>query len=80
MLTFAMRCNLGVTLTELTKPKNVTVARKIGSVTDDIETSLVNGSQIRFFPFQVFGIKGFSSFGVSKIGREFLKKGVKYVK
>ena len=25
MLTFAMRCNLGVTLTELTKPKNVTV-------------------------------------------------------
>ena len=46
MLTFAMRCNLGVTLTELTKPKNVTVARKIGSVTDDIETSLVNGSQI----------------------------------
>ncbi|CBY10417.1 unnamed protein product [Oikopleura dioica] len=25
MLTFAMRCNLGVTLTELTKPKNVTL-------------------------------------------------------
>ena len=45
MLTFAMRCNLGVTLTELTKPKNVTVAKKIGSITDDIDTSLAKGSE-----------------------------------
>ena len=28
MLTFAMRCNLGVSLTELTKPRNVTVLTK----------------------------------------------------
>lgn len=41
MLTFAMRCNLGVTLTELTKPQNVTVLRKmsnvsgLGNITDE---------------------------------------------
>jgi len=32
MLTFAMRCNLGVVLTELTKLNNVTVREQIGEV------------------------------------------------
>jgi len=39
MLTFAMRCNLGVTLTELTKPQNVTVSKKVGNLKDDLNIS-----------------------------------------
>ena len=35
MLTFAMRCNLGVTLTELTKPKNVTMPKKVWGQKED---------------------------------------------
>ena len=39
MLTFAMRCNLGVTLTELTKPQNVTVSKKVGNLKNDLNIS-----------------------------------------